>query len=137
MKKFLQDFKKFALRGNVLDLAVGVIIGGAFTGIVTALTTNFINPLLSVIMTGTPGVDANGVAWTFGAAAAAFLTTVVNFIITALVLFCIIRAMNKLMTVGKKPEAPAAPTTKKGPFCKTDVAIDATRCPHCTSMLEE
>ena len=136
MKKFLQDFKKFALRGNVLDMAVGVIIGGAFTGIVTALTTNFINPLLSVIMTGTPGVDANGVAWTFGAAVAAFLTTVVNFIITALVLFCLIRGMNKLMTIGKKPEEPAAPTTKKCPFCKSDVAIDATRCPHCTSNIE-
>ena len=136
MKKFLQDFKKFALRGNVLDMAVGVIIGGAFTGIVTALTTNFINPLLSVIMTGTPGVDANGVAWTFGAAVAAFLTTVVNFIITALVLFCLIRGMNKLMTIGKKPEEPAAPTTKKCPFCKSDVASDATRCPHCTSNSE-
>ena len=136
MKKFFEEFKKFALRGNVLDMAVGVIIGGAFTGIVTALTTNFINPLLSVIMTGTPGVDANGVAWTFGAAVAAFLTTVVNFIITALVLFCLIRGMNKLMTIGKKPEEPAAPTTKKCPFCKSDIAIEATRCPHCTSQLE-
>ena len=135
MKKFLQDFKKFALRGNVLDMAVGVIIGGAFTGIVTALTTNFINPLLSVIMTGTPGVDANGVAWTFGAAVAAFLTTVVNFIITALVLFCLIRGMNKLMTIGKKKEEPkpAAPTTKKCPYCLSEIPLAATRCAHCTS----
>jgi len=135
MKKFLQDFKKFALRGNVIDLAVGVIIGGAFTGIVTALTANFINPLLNLILTGTPGMLGE-VAWTWGAAISAFLTTVVNFIITALVLFCIIRFMNKLTTIGKKPEAPAAPTTKKCPFCKSDIAIDATRCPHCTSQLE-
>ena len=112
MKKFLEDFKKFALRGNVLDMAVGVIIGGAFTGIVTSLTSNFINPLLSLIMTGGPGVDENGVAWTFGAAASSFLTTVINFLITAFVLFCLIRSINKLLTIGKKKEAPA-PTTKK------------------------
>lgn len=87
MKKFIEEFKKFALRGNVMDMAVGVIIGGAFTGIVTALTTNFINPLLSLIFTGGPGDISDGVAWTFGAAFASFLTTVVNFFITALVLF--------------------------------------------------
>ena len=68
MKKFIEEFKKFALRGNVMDMAVGVIIGGAFTGIVTALTTNFINPLLSLIFTGGPGDISDGVAWTFGAA---------------------------------------------------------------------
>lgn len=136
MKKFLEDFKKFALRGNVLDMAVGVIIGGAFTGIVTALTNNFINPLLSLVMTGAPGVDANGVAWTLGAAMSDFLTTVVNFIITALVLFCLIRAINKLMTIGKKPAAPAAPTTKKCPYCCSEIPIEATRCAHCTSELK-
>lgn len=136
MKKFLEDFKKFALRGNVLDMAVGVIIGGAFTGIVTALTANFINPLLSFIMTGAPGVDANGVAWTFGAAVSAFLTTVINFVITAFVLFCLIRAMNKVMSIGKKPAAPAAPTTKKCPYCCSEIPIEATRCGHCTSELK-
>lgn len=135
MKKFLADFKKFALRGNVLDMAVGVIVGGAFTGIVTALTTNFINPLLSLILTGTPGVDANGVAWTAGAAISAFLTTIINFFITAFVLFCLIRGMNKLMSIGKKPAAPAEPTTKKCPYCCSEIAIEATRCPHCTSEL--
>ena len=90
MKKFIEEFKKFALRGNVMDMAVGVIIGGAFTGIVTALTTNFINPLLSLIFTGGPGDISDGVAWTFGAAFASFLTTVVNFFITALVLFVLL-----------------------------------------------
>ena len=135
MKKFFEEFKKFALRGNVLDMAVGVIIGGAFTGIVTALTTNFINPLLNVIMTGSAGEIAEGVAWTFGAAAAAFLTTVINFIITAFVLFVLIRTMNKLMSLGKKKEEPkpAAPTTKKCPYCLSEIPLAATRCAHCTS----
>ena len=137
MKKFFEEFKAFALRGNVLDLAVGVIIGGAFTGIVTALTANFINPLLSVVMTGTPGVDENGVAWTAGGAFAAFLTTIVNFIITALVLFLLIRGINKLTSIGKKKEAPAAPTTKKCPYCLSEIPLAATRCPHCTSELKE
>ena len=136
MKKFLAEFKAFALRGNVLDLAVGVIIGGAFTGIVTALTANFINPLLNFVMTGTPGVDENGVAWTAGGACAAFLTTIINFIITAFVLFLVIRGINKLMTMGKKKEEEEAPTTKECPFCKSEIAIDATRCPHCTSELK-
>lgn len=136
MKKFLEEFKKFALRGNVLDMAVGVIIGGAFTGIVTALTTNFINPLLNVIMTGSAGEISEGVAWTFGAAFAAFLTTVVNFIITAFVLFVLIRMVNKLMSLGKKKEEPKAPTTKKCPYCLSEIPIAATRCAHCTSEVE-
>ena len=135
MKKFLQEFKEFALRGNVLDLAVGIIIGGAFTGIVTALTANFINPLLSFVMTGAPGVDENGVAWTAGGAVAAFLTTIINFIITAFVLFLVIRGINKLMTMGKKKEEPA-PTTKKCPYCLSEIPLAATRCPHCTSEIK-
>ena len=94
MKKFLEEFKKFALRGNVLDMAIGVIVGGAFTGIVTSLTANFINPLLNLIMTGGAGEISEGVAWTFGAAIASFLTTVVNFIITAFVLFVLLRGIN-------------------------------------------
>lgn len=134
MKKFLEEFKKFALRGNVLDLAVGVIIGGAFTGIVTALTTNFINPLLNVIMTGAPGMLGDTeMPWTFGGAASAFLTVVVNFIITAFVLFCLIKGINKLTTVGKKPAAPAAPTTKECPYCKSQIPLLATKCMFCTS----
>lgn len=133
MKKFFEEFKKFALRGNVLDMAVGVIVGGAFTGIVTALTTDFINPLLNVIMTGSAGDISDGVAWTFSAAIASFLTTVINFIITAFVLFVLLRGMNKLMSLGKKKEAPAAPTTKKCPYCLSEIPLAATRCAHCTS----
>ena len=74
---------------------------------------------------------------TFGEYVSSFLSVLVNFVITAFVLFLIIKTINQLMSIGKKPEEPKAPTTKKCPFCKTDVAIDATRCPHCTSMLEE
>ena len=133
MKKFLEEFKKFALRGNVLDMAIGVIVGGAFTGIVTSLTANFINPLLNLIMTGGTGEISDGVAWTLGAAVASFLTTVVNFIITAFVLFVLLKGINRLMTLGKKKEAPAAPTTKKCPYCLSEIPIAATRCAHCTS----
>lgn len=131
MKKFLAEFKKFALRGNVMDMAVGVIIGGAFSGIVTSLTDNFINPILNVLTgAATYGwVDVKGFA-------SSFLSAVVNFIIMALILFCLMRGINKLLTIGKKKEEPAAPTTKKCPFCKSDIAMDATRCPHCTSNLE-
>ena len=135
MKKFLEEFKKFALRGNVLDMAIGVIVGGAFTGIVTSLTANFINPLLNLIMTGGAGEISEGVAWTFGAAVASFLTTVVNFIITAFVLFVLLKGINKLVSLGKKKEAPAAPTTKKCPYCLSEIPIAATRCAHCTSEL--
>ena len=136
MKKFLQEFKAFALRGNVLDMAIGIIIGGAFTAIVAALTTNFINPLLNVVFTGSAGMLGDSeIPWSFGGAVSAFLTVVINFIITAFVLFCLIKLINKLMTMNKKPEAPKAPTTKVCPFCKSEIAIDATRCPHCTSEL--
>lgn len=131
MKKFFSEFKAFALKGNVLDLAVGVIIGGAFTGIVTSLTDNFINPILKFITAGETYTvqDIAGFASNFVAA-------VVNFIIMAFILFCLVKAINKMMTIGKKPEEAPAPTTKKCPYCCTDIAIEATRCPNCTSVLE-
>ncbi len=130
--KFMEEFKKFALRGNVMDMAVGVIIGGAFSGIVTSLTDNFINPILNEL-TGAASYTWQDV----GGFASAFLSAVVNFIIMAFILFCLMRGINKLLTIGKKPEAPAAPTTKKCPYCKTEIDIEATRCPHCTSQLEK
>lgn len=130
--KFMEEFKKFALRGNVMDMAVGVIIGGAFSGIVTSLTENFINPILKEL-TGTASYTWQDV----GGFASSFLSAVVNFIIMAFILFCLMRGINKLLTIGKKPEAPAAPTTKKCPYCKTEIDIEATRCPHCTSQLEK
>ena len=132
MKKFIQEFKAFALRGNVMDMAIGVIIGGAFSGIVTSLTENFINPIIQ-FLTG----QATYTAADIGQFATNFGSAVVNFIILAFILFCLIKMMNKLMTIGHNEETPAAPTTKTCPFCKSEIAIEATRCPHCTSVLPE
>lgn len=132
MKKFLEEFKAFALRGNVMDMAVGVIIGGAFSGIVTSLTDNFINPILNVLTAGKTYTweDIAGFASSFGSA-------IVNFIIMAFILFCLLKAVNKITSLGKHEEAAAEPTTKKCPFCQSEIAIEATRCPHCTSQLTE
>lgn len=132
MKKFIEEFKAFALKGNVMDMAVGVIIGGAFTGIVTSLTENFINPILAMITAG-----ARYTAQDWGVFASNFIGAVINFIIMAFILFCLVKGINKMMSIGKKKEAPAAPTTKKCPYCKSDIPIEATRCPHCTSVLKE
>ena len=132
MKKFIQEFKAFALRGNVMDMAIGVLIGGAFSGIVSALTDNFIQPILNVIMKG-QRYTMEEVAG-FGSA---FLSAVVNFLIMALVLFCLLKALNKLLSLGKKPEAPAAPTTQKCPSCLSAIPLEAPRCPHGTSQLGE
>ena len=132
MKKFLNEFKSFALRGNVMDMAIGVLIGGAFSGIVTSLTENFINPIISAV-TGAAqytGTDIAQFASNFGSA-------ILNFFITALILFFLLKGMNQLLSIKKKNDAPAAPTTKKCPFCQSEIPIAATRCPHCTSMLVE
>ena len=133
MKKFLQEFKAFALRGNVMDMAIGMLIGAGFSGIVTALTENFINPLLQLVLGGATYTMADVARF-----AGNFITAVVNFFITALVLFCLLKAVNKMLTLGhkKEEEAPAAPTTKKCPYCMSEIDIAATRCPHCTSLLE-
>ncbi len=132
MKKLFNEFKAFALRGNVMDMAIGVLIGGAFSGIVTSLTENFINPLISFI-TGAASYTVADVAQF----ASNFGSAVVNFFIMALILFFLLKGMNKLLSIGKKPAAPAAPTTKKCPYCQSEIPIAATRCPHCTSVLEE
>ncbi len=133
MKQFLEDFKAFALKGNVMDMAVGVIIGGAFTGIVTSFTENIINPFLFWI---TGGTGFSLYSWSqITGYGTAFLSSVVNFIILAFILFCMIRAINKTMTIGKKEEE-AEPTTKQCPYCKADIPIDAVKCMHCTSDVE-
>ena len=136
MKKFLDEFKKFALRGNVVDLAVGMIIGTAFTAIVTALKDNFIQPILDLV-TGAKEFSAYTGDFLLGYLSA-FISAIINFIIIAFVLFLIIKGMNTLMAIGKKKEeeAPAAPTTKVCPFCKSEIAIDATKCAYCTSDVE-
>ena len=130
MKKFIEEFKAFALRGNMMDMAVGVIIGGAFSNIVTSLTDNFINPLLNLV-TGAEVYSLQDVS----KFASNFVSALVNFLIMAFVLFCLLKAVNKLASLGRKKEAPAAPTTKKCPYCLSEIPIDATRCPHCTSEL--
>ncbi len=134
MKKFLKEFKEFAIKGNAMQLAIGVIVGGAFTAIVNALVTNIFTPILGLI---TGGLNFDSLSFGIGDAQityGAFISAVINFILTALVLFLLVKALNKLSW--KKDEPPAAPTTKVCPYCKSEIAIDATRCPHCTSQLE-
>jgi large conductance mechanosensitive channel len=132
MKKFFSEFKTFIMRGNVLDLAVGVIIGAAFQAIVTSLTDDIISPILGLfggMNFDQLAIEFNGVAIGYGK----FITALINFIIMAFVIFLIVKLVNKVMAIGKKPEEPAAPTTKKCPYCQSEIDIKATKCPHCTS----
>lgn len=134
---FFKEFKTFALKGNVMSMAVGVLIGGAFSSLVTSLTTNIITPILNCFgkMDGQAAKLAfkiKGQSIEFGA----FLADVFNFIIMAFIVFLLVKGMNKLADLGKKEKTPPAPTTKKCPYCKSDIAIDATKCPHCTSEIE-
>ena len=142
MKGFIEEFKKFIMRGNVLDMAVGVIIGGAFTAIVTSLNTDILSPLLGLIggtdfthLTITLGEGKNAPVLAYGS----FITAIINFLVTAFAIFCLIKLINTLSAkLSKKEEpAPAAPTTKECPYCKSQIAIAATRCPNCTSHLED
>lgn len=146
----LKEFKKFALRGNMMDLAVGVIIGGAFNSIVNSLVKDIIMPVLSlftgrldftnlfVSLDGTK-YDTLAAAQEAGAATlnyGTFISGVLNFIIMAFVVFLIVKGMNRLAEGKKKaPEAAPAPTTKQCPHCMSDIPIAATRCPFCTSEL--
>lgn len=156
---FIGEFREFAMRGNVIDLAVGVIIGGAFQKIVSSVVNDLIMPFVGLLTGGLnfndqflilkvpEGVDASlattidaakelGITtWNYGT----FITAVIDFIIMAFVIFLLIKGINALSKAGKKEEAPApaAPTTKVCPFCKSEIAIEATRCPHCTSELSE
>ena len=156
MKKFMNEFKAFAVKGNMIDMAIGVIIGGAFTSLVGAFTSNIVNPLVSLI----PGVssldeslkvvckpavlDEAGevvtpeVAIKFGA----FISAIITFLILALIIFLVVKGINKARAASEKLEkkeepAPAEPTTKVCPFCQSEIPIKATRCPHCTSELPE
>jgi large conductance mechanosensitive channel len=135
----LKEFKEFALRGNVLDLAVGVIIGGAFQKLVTSLTTNIISPILGCFTE----VDFSGWKLTIGnlnLTYGAFITDIINFVIMAFIVFLIVKFMNKLASLGKRSEetlvAEPEPTTKVCPHCYSEININASRCPCCTSELE-
>ena len=136
MKNFFDEFKKFISRGNVMDMAVGIIIGGAFTAIVTSLVEDIITPILGIF----GGMDFSDVVLTINGSnfgIGKFITAIINFLLIALVLFSIIKAINKAQTIGKKKEEEAAPTTKKCPYCLSEIPLEATRCPHCTSDLKK
>ena len=138
MKKFLQEFKEFALKGNMLDLAVGVLIGSAFSGLVTSLTNNIIQPLLNCFGAedATSGVGNLSIKfYKLDMTIGQFLADVINFIIMALVIFLIVKGVKKLSASGKKKEEAAAPTTKTCPFCASEIPLAACKCPHCTSDL--
>ena len=135
--KLLKEFKEFALRGNVLDLAVGVLIGGAFQKIITSLTDNLISPILGLF----GGVNFSEYSWKIGnlnLTYGAFITDVINFIIMAFVIFLIVKFMNKLSNIGhKKEKVEEVATTKICPHCQSEINIKADRCPYCTSELEK
>lgn len=136
MKKFMHEFKEFALRGNVMDLAVGVIIGAAFQAVVKSLTEDIISPILGLFTGNDFGLlafTAFGVSIRYGA----FVTAVINFVIMALIIFLLIKGMNRLADLRRpgETEKPSAPTTKVCPFCCSEIDMAATRCPHCTSQL--
>ena len=162
MKKpaWINEFKTFIMRGNVIDLAVGVIIGGAFQSIVTSVINDLVMPFIGlltgdvnfvdqfVILRAPEGIDKATLTTLEAAKAAgattfnygAFITALINFLIMAFVIFMLVKLINKLTALGKKKEEmieEVAPTTKNCPFCCSEIAIEATRCPHCTSVLEE
>ena len=147
-----EEFKKFILRGNVLDLAVGVVFGAVFGAVVTSFTNDILMPpiglllgsvdfanIFVVLKAGVPAGPYNTLADAQAAGAVTmnfglFINVIITFLITAFALFLIIQAANRLLS--KADEAPPAPTTKPCPYCYTEIPIPATRCPHCTSELE-
>lgn len=137
MRAFFREFKEFAMRGNVMDLAVGMIIGAAFTGIVSSLTDDILSPIIGLLFQA----DFSDLVWNITGDVelkyGSFIMAVINFVIVAFCLFILVKAMNKVMTIGQKKEEEAEPATKVCPFCKTEIDVNATRCPHCTSQLEQ
>lgn len=148
---FFGEFKKFIMRGNVIDLAVGVIVGGAFQAIVKSLVDDVVMPVISLATKGINFADLfialdGGEYATLAAAQEAgaatlnygnFISSVLNFIIMAFVVFLLVKGINTVAEKSKKKEeeAPAEPTTKECPYCKSEIAIAATKCPNCTSDL--
>lgn len=136
MKKFMKEFKEFISRGNVMDMAVGIIIGGAFTNIVSSLVNDIINPILGLF----GGMNFDRFTLNLGGEVTlnygTFITAILNFLIMALVIFIIIRTMNRAAARFEKKKE-VVKTTKTCPYCQSEISIKATRCPHCTSVLEE
>lgn len=148
LKDTMKEFKEFAVKGNVVDMAVGVIVGGAFSKIVTSFVNDLIMPVIGKITGGTDftqlflPLDGNTYATLEEAQAAtatiaygSFITQILDFLIIAIVIFAALKVLVRLKGPAA-PEPEEAPTTKVCPFCKSEIAIDATRCPHCTSQLE-
>ncbi len=132
---FFAEFKKFILRGNVIDLAVGVIIGAAFQAIVNSLVNDIIMPLIGIIL---GKIDFSSLVAEIGDAKITygnFISAIINFLIMAFVIFLLVRAINKVSEKFEKKEEAAAPTTKVCPYCKSEISIDAVKCPNCTSEL--
>ncbi len=151
IKKFIKEFKEFAVKGNMIDMAVGIIIGAAFSGVVNSLVKDIIMPPFNLIMSKInfsnlfftikdganvagpyPSVDAANQAGAIILNVGAFLNTLVSFLIVAVAVFMLIKMINKL----KKAPAPAPVNTKKCPYCLSDIHKDATRCPNCTSEIK-
>lgn len=136
MKKFLEEFKEFALRGNVMDLAIGVIIGAAFQAIINSMVNDVLSPLIGLIA----NTDLSYLVLTIrdvDVKYGSFLTAVINFVIMVFVIFLLVKGMNALSSLGRKKDVvEEAPTEKTCPFCFGKIDIKATRCPHCTSILE-
>ncbi len=137
MRKIVNEFKEFISRGNVMDMAVGIIIGGAFTNVVSSLVKDIINPFLGLF--GRMNFDrlswniVGDVTLNYGS----FLTNILNFLIMAVVVFLIVKIMNTVTgRFTKKKEGEETATTKVCPYCKSEIDIEASRCPHCTSELE-
>ncbi len=135
MKSFMKEFKEFISKGNVMDMAVGIIIGGAFTAIVTSLVDDVIMPIISLL---TGGFDFSALCIVLGEGEGAatlnygaFIAAIINFLIIAVVVFCLIKSINKFK---KKQEE--APTTKDCPYCFEKINIKATKCPHCGSEVK-
>lgn len=140
MKKFGKEFKEFISKGNIFDMAVGLIIGSAFTAIVNSLVKDIFSPLITII---TGKADMTQLIWNVNGAEikyGSFLQNVITFLLTAIVLFMLVKGINSLRNIGKKkeePAEPAAPTTKVCPYCCSEISIEASKCPHCTSELEK
>ena len=131
MRKFFKEFKDFALQGNVMALAVGLIIGAAFQGIVASLTDNIISPVIGLFVGqnfDTLYIDIAGATLYYGA----FITSIINFVILAFVVFLMVKGINKMMS-RKRQDEQAPVDTKACPHCLTQVPLQATRCPACTS----
>ena len=140
MKAFMKEFKEFISRGNVMDMAVGVIIGGAFTAIVTSLVDDIIMPLISLL---TGGFDFSNLCIVLGEGEGAatfnygsFITAIINFLLIALVIFLMLKAINKF-TKKKEEEKAEEPTEKDCPYCYSKINIKATKCPCCGSDIKE